>query len=136
MLDNLRDFLYEKYPQGCFHIRITGFKSRSIHLIIRRKRGRLSAFKKKQLFENLGVLSNLIHNFSSCEIRVYLRKNCFPFLRLLNEDSNYHYHYWIYKFMLRRTIIMKIPWKMTTFDFFICVSTLMNSLLFFLQKIE
>ena len=69
LIDGFLNFFKIKYSSKDFYFRITKSKSKSIHLLIRKKRSCLTEKQKMLLFKIIDVVSNSVHNFFSMEFR-------------------------------------------------------------------
>ena len=60
------------------------------------KRGRFSHYQENEMIHNVHVLSQSVHNFFFNKSEV-IKMNCYPYLRLISKEHNFHYHVLIYR---------------------------------------
>lgn len=84
MINNFIEAMHGKCPQKHFKIKVTEFKERSMHLVLKIKR--FSQYQEKELFENIHVLSEFIHNFY-CNKSEYIKISYYPYLRLISKHE-------------------------------------------------
>lgn len=85
--DEFLNVFKSQYFSHFYYMRVTESKIRSRHFVSRKTRDRFTKNENKQLFESTETISK----------SVYISYNYFSYFCVLNQHSNYNFHFFIYK---------------------------------------
>ena len=103
MIDEFLNVVKENYSTYYYHKR---WRKIYAFYFVGKKRDKFPNNENKQPFEDIGAITNSVHNYFCVKLR-FMSYIYFPYFNILKQDSNYHFHFLIYKkiiFILRNFI--------------------------------